>query len=441
MGGMTPRSASIATARTIAGTVTLLAIFGLAATWLAATPAPLPAKPAADQRPTTRALDAIRSAWTHELDQLTGTVRAAAAERDTVGFVARPNIPYALEHFRHAWLKAERIDSVLIIDAKGTPLFWRRADVRRNHGFPDAKAFLKRLPPMPTHADGSEPALAGAVRLARGTSLMVATPIVAVAGAAPTGWLIVARALDAAEWQRYGERAQIDAEAVDASPDEWPSELPSSGEGPATVVRVEQGRIRGWLAVYDLKGAPLKLFEVSVPRTVLPVVAAAPSTVGRNLRWFGGTAGIGALATLLLVLLPRRRDAAGPVVTAAKLLAPAPSPQPPVVRGPAAPREERRRAPSTTAPRAAAKAGDDSDLEVTIDPDDGATSQPGERMKVRAAARPGRKSATQNRGAYYGDSYGYYDGGPAYYGGDPYYGGYGYGSGVPQYRGHPLAGW
>ena len=58
-------------------------------------------------------------------------------------------------------------------------------------------------------------------------------------------------------------------------------------------------------------------------------------------------------------------------------------------------------------------------------------------------------AASQNRRAYYGDSYGYYDGGPAYsgggpvyYGGDPYYGGgYGYGSSVPHYRGHPLAGW
>jgi hypothetical protein len=44
---------------------------------------------------------------------------------------------------------------------------------------------------------------------------------------------------------------------------------------------------------------------------------------------------------------------------------------------------------------------------------------------------------------YYGGGPGYYGGGPAYYGGgDPYYGGYGYGgSGVPRYRGHPLAGW
>src|SRR6202166_1565471 len=58
-------------------------------------------------------------------------------------------------------------------------------------------------------------------------------------------------------------------------------------------------------------------------------------------------------------------------------------------------------------------------------------------------------AATQNRGAYYDDYYGggyygggpaYYGGGPVYYGGDPYYGGYG-GSGVPTFRGHPLAGW
>jgi hypothetical protein len=55
-------------------------------------------------------------------------------------------------------------------------------------------------------------------------------------------------------------------------------------------------------------------------------------------------------------------------------------------------------------------------------------------------------AAAQNRRAYY-DSYGYYGGyggpvyygGPAYYGGSPYY--YGYGGGVPYYRGHPLASW
>jgi hypothetical protein len=59
-------------------------------------------------------------------------------------------------------------------------------------------------------------------------------------------------------------------------------------------------------------------------------------------------------------------------------------------------------------------------------------------------------AASQNRDdyyygggpAYYGGGPVYYGGGPAYYGGDPYYGGYGYrNSGVPRYRGHPLAGW
>jgi hypothetical protein len=58
-------------------------------------------------------------------------------------------------------------------------------------------------------------------------------------------------------------------------------------------------------------------------------------------------------------------------------------------------------------------------------------------------------AAAQNRRDYYYDSYGYYGGGPVYYGGPayydggPYYGGHGgyYRSGVPHYRGHPLASW
>jgi hypothetical protein len=58
-------------------------------------------------------------------------------------------------------------------------------------------------------------------------------------------------------------------------------------------------------------------------------------------------------------------------------------------------------------------------------------------------------AAAQNRRDYY-DSYGYYGGGPVYYGGgpvyygsDPYYGSgwHGYGSDVPYFHGHPLAGW
>jgi len=57
-------------------------------------------------------------------------------------------------------------------------------------------------------------------------------------------------------------------------------------------------------------------------------------------------------------------------------------------------------------------------------------------------------AASQNRDDYYGGpgyygggpGYGYYGGGPVYYGGgDPYYGGYG--SDVPHFHGHPLAGW
>jgi hypothetical protein len=61
-------------------------------------------------------------------------------------------------------------------------------------------------------------------------------------------------------------------------------------------------------------------------------------------------------------------------------------------------------------------------------------------------------AASQDRGYYYGgpayygggpyEAHGYYGGPPAYYGDGGYYGGgYGYRSGVPHYRGHPLADW
>jgi hypothetical protein len=62
-------------------------------------------------------------------------------------------------------------------------------------------------------------------------------------------------------------------------------------------------------------------------------------------------------------------------------------------------------------------------------------------------------AAAQNRGAYYGDDYGYYGGGyyggsPVYYGASPYYYGGGYGYGGYGYGGYgyggysnPLGGW
>ncbi len=53
-------------------------------------------------------------------------------------------------------------------------------------------------------------------------------------------------------------------------------------------------------------------------------------------------------------------------------------------------------------------------------------------------------AAAESRRSYYEDYYGggpvYYGGGPYYYGPGPHYYG-GWGSGVPYYRGHPLAGW
>jgi hypothetical protein len=73
------------------------------------------------------------------------------------------------------------------------------------------------------------------------------------------------------------------------------------------------------------------------------------------------------------------------------------------------------------------------------------------RRRLPGSSAPALRSPQRRTAANYYDSYDYYGGGPVYYGGGPvdgyggpyYGGGYGgyYRSGVPRYRGHPLASW
>src|SRR5579859_4849955 len=95
-----------------------------------------------DARPAVLALDGLRRAWFDQLNELIATARALAVADDTYEFVRRPNIPYVDAHYDPEHLAAERIDTVLIINRRGKPLFWRRVNQGVNRGFPDARLFL-----------------------------------------------------------------------------------------------------------------------------------------------------------------------------------------------------------------------------------------------------------------------------------------------------------
>ena len=96
----------------------------------------------ADNEAAERALTALRAAWFGEIAQLTSTARSLAMAADCADFVVRPNLPYVRDNFRREQLAAARIDTVLIVNGAGRPLFWRRVEPGRHVGFADATAFL-----------------------------------------------------------------------------------------------------------------------------------------------------------------------------------------------------------------------------------------------------------------------------------------------------------
>jgi EAL domain-containing protein (putative c-di-GMP-specific phosphodiesterase class I)/sensor domain CHASE-containing protein len=238
-----------------------------------------------DAQPAVLALDELRRAWFGQLNDLVATARALAVADDTYEFVKRPNIPYVDAHYAPEHLAAERIDSVLIINLHGKPLFWRRVNQGENRGFPDARLFLAELPPLQTPGVAGVPSLAGAVTLVHGPKLLVAMPIYASSGSGVTrGWLIATRALDAHQWHRYEELAHVPVQLLDPLASKSTGDVEAALQEPlAPIVRVEPKQIRGFMAVSDVQGRPFRVFSVSLVRPEAAVGLVAASFFARSL--------------------------------------------------------------------------------------------------------------------------------------------------------------
>jgi EAL domain-containing protein (putative c-di-GMP-specific phosphodiesterase class I)/sensor domain CHASE-containing protein len=242
-----------------------------------------------DTQPAVLALDELRRAWFGQLNELIAAARALAVADDTYEFVRRPNIPYVNAHYDPEHLAAEGIDTVLIVNLHGKPLFWRRINQGSNRGFPDARLFLAELPPLPAPGVAGVPGLAGAATLVHGTKLLVAMPIYASSGSgAARGWLIAARALDAHQWHRYEELARVPVQLLDPRLSKSTGDVEAALQEPlAPVVRVEAKHIRGFMAVSDLQGKPFKVFSVSLARQEAAVESVAASFLARSVPWLG----------------------------------------------------------------------------------------------------------------------------------------------------------
>ena len=237
-----------------------------------------------DTQPAVLALDELRRAWFDQLNELIATARALAVADDTYEFVRRPNLPYVDAHYDPEHLTAERIDTVLIINLHGKPLFWRRVNQGGNRGFPDARLFLAELPTLVTPGAAGVPGLAGAATLVHGPKLLVAMPIYPSNGSgAARGWLIATRALDAYQWHRYEELAHVRVQLLDPQASKSTGDVEAALQEPlAPIVRVEAKHIRGFMAVSDLQGKPFRVFSVSLVRQEAAVESVAVSFFART---------------------------------------------------------------------------------------------------------------------------------------------------------------
>jgi EAL domain-containing protein (putative c-di-GMP-specific phosphodiesterase class I) len=162
-----------------------------------------------------RVLGEANGASTDQLAKLTTAALALAAADDTEEFMSRPNLPYIAAHYTKEQLAAEQIDTVLIINTRGEPLFWRRLNQGRNRGFPDARAFLAALPRLPAPGASGMPGIAAPAMLDSGPTLVVAMPIYGANGKGRAhGWLIVARSLVATAMLPSGGLAQSQIHAL-----------------------------------------------------------------------------------------------------------------------------------------------------------------------------------------------------------------------------------
>jgi EAL domain-containing protein (putative c-di-GMP-specific phosphodiesterase class I)/sensor domain CHASE-containing protein len=247
------------------------------ALWVAR--APGPSARAALQDVDTSAVDGslaeLRSRWQREFASLRDGVRRLALDDATYEFARRPNFPYVDDHFGPRQIAALGVDTILITNAEGRPIFWRRPNDAENRGFPDAEAFLATLPALPPPARREargKPVLEGIAQF-RGAPMLVSVIAIEPASGdgAPRGYLVYGRALDGAVSERVLDGAPA---GIDVMPARDPLIAPEVRirleQMLAPVVVADAQRVRGYLPLVDLQGRLLRIYAASAPRAVPP---------------------------------------------------------------------------------------------------------------------------------------------------------------------------
>jgi EAL domain-containing protein (putative c-di-GMP-specific phosphodiesterase class I)/sensor domain CHASE-containing protein len=252
----------------------------------------------------TRAVDAplafVRERWEAEVARLTEDVRVLAVHDATYEFARRPNFPYVDDHFGPEKLRALAVDTVLIVDDKGRPIFWRRPNDPDNQGFADAELFLAQLPKLGSaraRAERGRPVFEGIVQFRGVPALVTAMAIEPPGDGTPRGHLIYGRAIDGAVSRRVMDGAPAGLDVMPAADALLPAEVRIRLDRSLTpLIVTDEQRIRGYLPILDAQGRLIRVYAASAPRPATVAVTNA----GRGER---GSWPVVIGATLLLLLI------------------------------------------------------------------------------------------------------------------------------------------
>jgi diguanylate cyclase (GGDEF)-like protein/PAS domain S-box-containing protein len=226
---------------------------------------------------TRRTAHQLARAWSEEVKQLTTATSDYAVWDDMYDFVARPNIPFVQSNFAYTSMTNFKINTVLVLNAAGTPVFWRRFDDRDGRGFSDANKFLALLPAGSLALDKAKadaPLFSGLIAAPDRLLLVVAYAIYpSLANAPPRGIIMFARSVDDAMLKRLSAnvgRVVVSQAPTDAGLPQPVRELQTGSDRAAVSISVPTSDedITTYLALSSLGGMPALVIDVSEPREV-----------------------------------------------------------------------------------------------------------------------------------------------------------------------------
>jgi diguanylate cyclase (GGDEF)-like protein/PAS domain S-box-containing protein len=230
-----------------------------------------------ERESTERTAAGLRRAWNEEVTQLEASVRNYATWDDMYEFVRRPNIPFVQSSLADTSMSNQWVDTVLVTNEHGEPIFWRRFRDPGNRGFPDAELLIADLPPdvLAVPADPPvRPLVTGILPRQGGTMLVSIAPILPTRGdGRPRGMLLFGRSLGDEVLERLSAAAGIRLRALAADAVELPQAVRAAASGPlgrpgALTVIESQDRTATHLIVPDITGAPTIVLRVTEPRLV-----------------------------------------------------------------------------------------------------------------------------------------------------------------------------